>query len=123
MENKKEQPKPTPEQRKIALQKILIYQKEQEKEKKWNKKGEKYFTSILEECNGSTSSFDYNLTLDTKKEISMLQRTEKGKEDSILLNYTRFIDNFNIVLKRIKTLAHFWAKAQEAELSLIMVQL
>jgi phage anti-repressor protein len=61
----------------------------------------------LEECNGSTSSFDYNLTLDTKKEISMLQRTEKGKEDSILLNYTRFIDNFNIVLKRIKTLAHF----------------
>jgi hypothetical protein len=26
-------------------------------------------------------------------------------------------------LKRIKTLAHFWAKAQEAELSLIMVQL
>jgi hypothetical protein len=34
MENKKEQPKPTPEQRKIALQKILIYQKEQEKEKK-----------------------------------------------------------------------------------------
>lgn len=40
----------------------------------------KDFITILGESKGGRPSKDYALTLDTAKEISMLQRTEKGKE-------------------------------------------
>ena len=40
----------------------------------------KDFTSFLGESNGGRPSTDYALTIDTAKEISMLQRTRKGKE-------------------------------------------
>jgi anti-repressor protein len=38
------------------------------------------FTPILEKSKGGRPSADYALTIDCAKEISMLQRTEKGKE-------------------------------------------
>lgn len=38
------------------------------------------FTPILAKSTGGRPSVDYALTLDTAKEISMLQRTEKGKQ-------------------------------------------
>lgn len=38
MSNNKEQPTPTPEQRKLALQKILIHQRKQAEEKASKKK-------------------------------------------------------------------------------------
>lgn len=38
------------------------------------------FSSFLSESTGGRPSKEYALTLDTAKEISMLQRTEKGKE-------------------------------------------
>jgi len=41
---------------------------------------QKDFIPILEESKGGRPSTDYALTLDTAKEISMLQRTDKGKE-------------------------------------------
>ena len=37
------------------------------------------FTPFLAESTGGRPSIDYALTLDTAKEISMLQRTDKGK--------------------------------------------
>ena len=40
----------------------------------------KDFISILGESTGARPSLDYALTLDTAKEISMLQRSEKGKQ-------------------------------------------
>ena len=39
----------------------------------------KDFLPILEESNGGRPSTDYALTLDTAKEIAMIQRSEKGK--------------------------------------------
>ena len=41
---------------------------------------EKDFTPILGKSTGGRPSIDYAMTLDTSKEISMLQRSEKGKE-------------------------------------------
>ena len=41
---------------------------------------EKDFTSFLTESSGGRPSTDYALTLDTAKEISMLQRSGKGKQ-------------------------------------------
>lgn len=41
---------------------------------------DKDFTSILTKSTGGRPLTDYALTIDTAKEISMLQRTEKGKE-------------------------------------------
>lgn len=38
------------------------------------------FTPILEKSTGGRPSTDYGLTLDCAKEISMLQRTDKGKQ-------------------------------------------
>jgi anti-repressor protein len=40
----------------------------------------KDFVPILEETNIGRPSTDYALTLDTAKEISMIQRSEKGKQ-------------------------------------------
>lgn len=40
----------------------------------------KDFTPILAESTGGRPSIDYALTIDTAKEISMIQRTEKGKQ-------------------------------------------
>lgn len=40
----------------------------------------KDFASFLTESNGGRPSTDYALTLDCAKEISMIQRTEKGKQ-------------------------------------------
>lgn len=41
---------------------------------------QKDFTSILGKSTGGRPSVDYALTIDTAKEISMLQRSEKGKQ-------------------------------------------
>lgn len=41
---------------------------------------EKDFTPILAKSTGGRPSVDYALTLDTAKEISMLQRSDKGKQ-------------------------------------------
>lgn len=41
---------------------------------------QKDFFTILRESNGGRPSTDYALTLDTAKEIAMLQRSEKGKQ-------------------------------------------
>lgn len=40
----------------------------------------KDFTSFLTESNGGRPSIDYALTMDTAKEIAMVQRSEKGKQ-------------------------------------------
>jgi anti-repressor protein len=40
----------------------------------------KDFTPILGKSSGGRPSMDYALTLDTAKEISMIQRTDKGKQ-------------------------------------------
>lgn len=40
----------------------------------------KDFTSILGKSSGGRPSMDYSLTIDMAKEISMIQRTDRGKQ-------------------------------------------
>lgn len=67
---------------------------------------EKDFIPILEETNIGRPSKDYALTLDTAKEISMIQRSEKGKQAR----------QYFMVSSKKKTLRQFWRKAQEVNL-------
>jgi anti-repressor protein len=45
----------------------------------------KDFSSFLGERNGSRPSREYSITIDSAKEISMIQRSDKGKQGNILL--------------------------------------
>lgn len=54
------------------------------------------FTSILSKSTGGRPSIDYALTLDCSKEISMIQRTEKGKiARKYFINCEKVVKQYN----------------------------
>jgi hypothetical protein len=71
-ESENQQPKPTPEQRKIALQKILIYLIEQEKA---NKNEQEYYNQKLNEYEQATTE-----TLNEKPTAPAQGDERKGRE-------------------------------------------
>lgn len=68
------------------------------------------FTPFLTESNGGRPGTDYALTLDTAKEISMIQRTEKGKQAR------QYFIECEKVVKSFKPLTQLEIIAQSAQI-------
>lgn len=71
----------------VSARELYTFLEVSEKFTDWSKRmfeygfdEEKDFIRIIGKSNGGRPSIDYALTIDTAKEISMIQRTEKGKQ-------------------------------------------
>ncbi len=91
---------------------------------------EKDFTPILEKSTGRRPSVNYGLTIDTAKEISMIQRTKKDKKartyfiecEKIAKEVTRVNSPAEQLLANAKHLVDIERKKKESESRILKIE-